>query len=275
MVSNSFEYKEGYIRMDIKNFVCLQPFRFLEIREDGNCYPCCPGWGRIVFGNIFQHSFEDIWNGENARKMRRSVLDGTYEYCDFKKCKVLPDGMDHNENIKVLFEKSELGPKFSEVMNEYPQTVNFGQDAQCNVRCVICRDCQKYTSQEQIKKLNEKIPQLFLPMLKDAKRVICSSSGELFASKHSRDLVKAISHKYPHIKFTVRTNGLMCDEKNCLDLGILDKMDNVIVSLHAATQKTYNKMVLDSDFYKIIENIKWLSSLNNAGGGIAFGIRGH
>jgi molybdenum cofactor biosynthesis enzyme MoaA len=57
----------------------------------------------------------------------------------------------------------------------------------------------------------------------------------------------------------LRSNGVLLDKNNFESLGISEKVEHVIISLHAATKKTYNKIVLNSDFERIIKNIEWLS----------------
>jgi MoaA/NifB/PqqE/SkfB family radical SAM enzyme len=250
--------------MDVKKMdkVCSYPFTFIEIRQDGNVWPCCPGWATIPLGNIFKLSFDDIWNGKQAQEFRRSVLDGSYEYCDFTRCKVHLDGKDHNLNMDVMSDKiqaKELG--YVERMAKYPEILNLGQDNSCNVRCIMCRDHQIHTSSEETAKLNNMVENVFLPMCKDAKHIICSPSGELFASRHSRFLIKAIAESCSDAKFIVRTNGLLCDKKNCDALGITNKMENVVISLHAVTKSMYDKIVKDSDFDRIMKNIEWLAQM--------------
>jgi MoaA/NifB/PqqE/SkfB family radical SAM enzyme len=150
-------------------------------------------------------------------------------------------------------------------MGKYPETVNFGLDASCNVQCIMCRDRLFHSSQSDNLKLNGIIDTTLIPMCKDAKRVIGSRSGEMFAGKHSRILIKEIAKTYPHIKFIVHTNGLLCDQKNCDDLGITGRIENIVVSLHAVTKETYNKIVKHSDFDRIIKNIEWIAEMKKQG----------
>ncbi len=65
---------------------CNAPFRSLMINAKGDCYFCAFAFGKNLdsfLGNILdvEDAFNDIWNGENARKIRKSILDGTYEHC--------------------------------------------------------------------------------------------------------------------------------------------------------------------------------------------------
>ena len=59
---------------------------------NGDVYPCCPGWLKdnngkssqtgFKYGNIYKNpNWEDIWNGDEAQKFRKSILDGSFKYC--------------------------------------------------------------------------------------------------------------------------------------------------------------------------------------------------
>ena len=240
----------------MKKPFCTKPFTMVEIREDGNIYPCCVGWTEYPFGNFNTDSFDQIWNGERAKEFRRAILDGSYKYCKLDKCFVYAN--------RVSFTEEHISLNFHEAMSP-PITVDFCHDEHCNVRCVMCRDLKKHNSAQKIEDLNEKIGSIFLPMVSNAKYVTINGQGEALASRHSRLLIKSIADKYQNVKFNIRTNGLLVDEKTLADLNILDKISSVIISLHASTKKTYDRIVLDSDFSKIIKNIEWLHKLKKDG----------
>lgn len=235
--------------------VCRYPFENIEIHPDGKVYPCCFVYCKYnSFGNIFEESdFEKIWNSEAAIKYRTSLLNKDYSVCDLNYCQY---------NCK---RKIETPPHFAPKMRTYPKSVKFCHEKQCNVRCITCRDKQCYTSKEQTEKLNSLIEPMFLPILKDCKIVTLNGSGEVFASKHCRTLVKAIVQRYPDIKFAIHSNGLCFDKKNCDELGITDKLEMAEISIHAATKQTYDKIVKDSNFDKVMKNVKWLAKLKKEG----------
>jgi MoaA/NifB/PqqE/SkfB family radical SAM enzyme len=66
---------------------CHYPWYNMLIDTDGDARPCC--WADVSFGNLNQMSFDDIWNGEVAQKMRRDFLsDHIPESCRKKHCRV-------------------------------------------------------------------------------------------------------------------------------------------------------------------------------------------
>ncbi len=57
--------------------LCRQLASYVRILPNGNVYPCCRGWDdHLLMGNIFQSSFEDIWNGASYRQLRSEFLSG-------------------------------------------------------------------------------------------------------------------------------------------------------------------------------------------------------
>ena len=233
---------------------CRTPFQYLEVHFDGNVSLCCPTFQNPCFvGNIFEcNSFEEIWNGESAIELRKTILDGSYKRCKLDLCR---------------YRKSQNQKQVTTVntyVEKYPTIVFFCHDQQCNVRCVMCRDKQIVTDSKRQKFLNSLIQPIFLPMLKDARLVTLNPGGEFFASKHMILLAKNITKYYPHIKFHIFSNGIEFNKRNCDKIGITDKLNFAEISLHAATEKTYNKIVLGGNFKKVMNNIRWLSSMKRS-----------
>ena len=110
--------------------------------------------------------------------------------------------------------------------------------------------CELYTG---VSKFEQPV-KTFLPILKNCEIVSLNGSGEVFASSHCKKLVKAIVEKYPNIKFDIHTNGTLCTNELCDKLGITEKIVSVDISLHSATEKTYNKIMLGSSYKNVIKN---------------------
>lgn len=77
----------------LNNFVrCREPWEFFLIDQIGNVYPCCHLWGE-EFGNVYNKSLSEIWNGRNWVNMRREIIENGVAHCCLKSnCpKVLED----------------------------------------------------------------------------------------------------------------------------------------------------------------------------------------
>lgn len=239
------------------NFVCGQAFKEIELKENGNITPCCPVWTNFyTFGNIFESNIEEIMNSIKAKEFRKSVINKTYQFCNTNRC--IGAHSISKEELERFCESDGTLKKF-------PETFSFGHDRCCNVQCVFCRDHNWMNSDEDVNKLNSLIDSHFLPLLKDTKLIKMLTSGELFASRHARTLVKSITKNYPNIKYNIVSNGILFDKHNCTELGLNGKLNQVTISVHSSSKATYNKLVRNGDYDRLWKNIHWLNSLKKSG----------
>ncbi len=80
---NSLEI--NYFVVNKRKENCLWPFYYCFITVDGFITPCCIRMDPDVinFGNIFQESFEKIWNGEKYQNFRKTIIKNlANQICD-------------------------------------------------------------------------------------------------------------------------------------------------------------------------------------------------
>lgn len=236
---------------------CPIPFSEMEIHNDGNVYVCCPNWNNYYsIGNIYKDSLENVWNSEKAIDLRKRVLSGDYSLCRKDKCYTL-----HDKNFYSEF-KTDFKPK----MENFPMKIKLGYDYECNIACSICRDEIKRYPESELKALDEKIDSFIIPMLKSAKILVINTHGDPFGSRHSRKVIKRAIEEYPELKFDFTTNGILCNKKMLDDLNVTsERIDTIRVSIHAATAKTYGKIVKNGEklFDLLQENLEYISSLKS------------
>jgi radical SAM protein with 4Fe4S-binding SPASM domain len=68
---------------------CPQSVYRFKVDADGNAYPCCVGVNdRLLLGNIYQQSLDEIWNGPSQQDLRRAMLTEDVpqvcEQCNFR-----------------------------------------------------------------------------------------------------------------------------------------------------------------------------------------------
>ena len=77
-VTDSVALNEFYMTLarESQGF-CHQLASYVRIVPDGSVYPCCRGSeGFLKMGNIFERSFDEIWNGEEYQRLREEFLTG-------------------------------------------------------------------------------------------------------------------------------------------------------------------------------------------------------
>lgn len=228
---------------------CRQPFYNVEIYEDGEVYTCCPPFiQNFSIGNILKQPFSEIWNGEKVRDFRKKILKGDLSFCS------------DNCLRKTMYE--EIPANISDFVEIYPTEFSISSDMSCNVKCTICRDNLILNQQKDFEKeLDEK----WIPVFKNAKLIRFGCSGEPFASRKETTLIKKIAETYPEVRFQIHTNGILGTEKLLTDLNILNKIDIMTVSIHSATEDTYNKIVKGGNYKKVKENLKLYSQMKKNG----------
>ena len=65
---------------------CVSPFRYAEVRDNGDVWQCCTSWIEKPAGNILSDSWENIWNSDYAKRLRRSMHKGDFSMCDENLC---------------------------------------------------------------------------------------------------------------------------------------------------------------------------------------------
>lgn len=242
----------------LKN-VCRNPFFTAEIFSDGSVYLCCPDYMNIgSIGNVFEQSWDEIWNSDIAKNFRERILHKDYSMCKQNFCEPNFFPLCHELNSPYITTLDFQNPKL--------KVLKISTDKSCQTACIICRDklyCNNDAKQTQW--LNEQIASVFMPILKDVEIVNFCGSGDPFASKHFRYFIKEISKNCPHIKFDLHTNGVLCDERNLEELGILDKLSTIQISLHSATKETYDKIVKYGNWERLNKNLEFLYNLKKEG----------
>src|SRR4030042_6325081 len=90
---------------EIKQLFCSKPFKWCEVsrgNREGQLFLCCPAWLATSVGNLGDQSVLEIWNSARAQDIRRSILDGSFRYCNRSLCPNLQsvtDSVCHIENM--------------------------------------------------------------------------------------------------------------------------------------------------------------------------------
>lgn len=243
------------MKEDEKNnyLICDYPFRAVEIKPGGDVAFCCSNRINTIFiGNIFNNTLDEIWNSEVAVDYRKRILNQDYSLCDKKICFYMNNQKDFFANVE-----EDMKP----IMETLPNRVNLGYDFECNSNCIYCRDKIIRNNFKDNIKLDAIANKTIIPLIKNARNITLSSSGECLASKHSRNLIKKISKINPQVKFEIMTNGILANKKTFKALNIEDKIYDINVTVNAATKETHEKICRNKSFDRVMNNLLYLSTL--------------
>ncbi len=241
------------------NDFCPNPFQCVEIHKTGAVYTCCPNWNKFYeIGNIFEHSFEEVWNSPKAVEFRTRIMNNDYSLCDNQACFHLQNKMFYTD----------FDTNYSPVMISPPLVIKFAYDFECNIACRICRNRMYVSPDDKLNLLNSKIDSFFLPLLKSAKVLIINAAGDPFGSRHSRLLIQKAANNYPSLQFDFHTNGINCNKQTFEDLNITaNRIKQIRISIHAATVQTYSEIIASPNsnklFERLLNNLNFLKELRN------------
>jgi hypothetical protein len=250
----------GYLRQ----FVCPLPFERFDIGPNGDVLVCCGHWLPTSIGNFLQQPVGDVLNSITARRIRQSVTDGSYKYCNHLDCSAMIQGtlpeIDKVSNpriAKALSTQDFIVNGVSEVMFAFDQT--------CNLSCPSCRThmIKEKTSQsmEKARAVEEK----FIPLLPELRILHINPAGELFASKPSRKLLELINDdRCPNVRLAIISNGTLFNENEWNKFpGIHNKIQSIRISIDAATKATFEKLRRLGKYETFCENMRFLRHLRS------------
>lgn len=243
---------------NLKNYVCLVPFQYMEIHHMG-IYSCCPTWLPTKIGELDEIS--NIWESKKLKEVQDSILDGSYSHCSIEYCPALSQ-LYH----KGIVEKATFIPREYFNIENYkrPRTFNYGFDRSCNLSCPSCRTEKIMANSNEIGKIDWIIKEIETNYGDDLQGLYLSGTADPFASKSFRKLLTDFDkNKYPKVNnIQLHTNGILFNKEMWdLMLPIQNLLTVIEISIDASTKETYNEVRRGGDWDVLIDNLKFISTL--------------
>lgn len=261
----------------LKTHICTIPFMHMEVHQNRS-YLCCPSWlPHPIFHK--ERELKEIWNDELAQKIRKSILDGTYEYCSKEFCPslntlvnsdIIPSNFIKKEQLPYKYDNWEISNytiENSTIIEQTPGEINFTFDKSCNLKCPSCRNEQIMANAEEMNKINNILDYIEQNFSKNVRKIFITGSGDPFASRSFRRFLKNFdSKKFKDLNLIhLSTNG------NLFTKSVWDEIKKsrdfikiCEISIDAATKETYeNKVRLNGNWDTLIENLKFIVTLDS------------
>jgi MoaA/NifB/PqqE/SkfB family radical SAM enzyme len=251
---------------DLSDFFCPQPFESFELCANGEVHTCCPAWLPVPIGNFHHQRPEEIWNSAAAQAIRSSILHGTYRYCSRLHCPAIVNRrLPRRADLKDPYHREIVARKLVR-LERRPVRVLMSQDRSCNLSCPSCRTKLILAKKNEQDRLNRIFEAVILPLLRDARQVKITGSGDPFASGHFRYVLKRFSlREFPQLQVQLQTNGLLFDRRAWEELELDGLVESVWVSIDAARPETYVVVRRDGSFGKLLQNFAFLGALRRQG----------
>jgi organic radical activating enzyme len=253
---------------------CAQPFTRFEVLggggERGDVFFCCQNWITKSIGNITEKSVQNVWNGKAAQDIRRSILDGTFEYCRADLCPYLQRIDGPVQRVKDVKDERLL-----EIIRKELTIVPFGPsdviccfDQSCNLSCPSCRTniIMETVHGHAILDIQKRLED---QALADARLLYITGSGDPFGSPFFRRWLQTMSRSaMPKLeRIHLHTNGLLWTKRiwDSIPESTRTLIRAATVSIDAATPQTYALNRRGGDFETLLERLAFISELRAQG----------
>jgi len=259
---------------ELKQWVCTFPFSRVRIDASGDVFSCCPqylkkGKQEYSLGNVFFNTFDEIWNSDKAKKLRYSVSQGNFEYCN-KICSVLTSPSSHPD---AIIPRKTAGYHYKRWQDchqdKSPAIVGTAIDDSCNLHCITCRNHVRVKSDEENKRISYILEEFIRPALKNCEKLLYCMNGEFLVSKPYQQFLQTITPSdFPSLTLTLYTNGqLFTPERWGKFQTNLKGMEvHLNVSIDATSKDVYEKIRRGAKWETLCKNMEYISSLRATGG---------
>ncbi len=164
-----------------------------------------------------------------------------------------------NKIIKIRFVKNFI-VWILHIFNKRYLAIYFDPVLACNLRCKSCY----FSNEEKRKELKgvfkaDELNQIAKAVFSRALRLQIGCGAEPTLFQHNPELIRlAKKHKVSYISLTTNANLLTPEStKNLLDAGL----DELTISLHGVTKETYENLMTNASFDKLLEVLQILTDL--------------
>lgn len=233
---------------------CNRPWDHFHMTHEGKTYVC--GWAnKKQIGKLSDQTVEEIYTGEEVQKIRESIVDQSFSYCDKISCPFLS-----NNKLPDLT-PAEFDIEVKRRSGKPPTNFNVAYDYTCNHACPSCRqDLFKIDSEYRVlmKGMEEKL----LPYLVNAKFLEACGNGDVFSSKYMMSMLEKTKPTDTNCLITLETNGVLV-KKNWEKVSHLEDYQlTVIVTPNSFERETYK--ILSGGFDNLdytLESLDFLREL--------------
>ena len=233
-------YKLPLVKYDITAH-CNYPWNSITIDYLGRVFICrCDGWLPFPVGYVLNfNSIDEIFNSVEAKKIQKSILDKTYDFCATNDCDI---GKSINEDNYI--------------------DLNLTMGISCNLSCPSCRERLMFINDEKL--LLEKmswIEKISSWVSKSDKKVnVRYGGGDPFASLLYKKTFELFT-KNTNVNFNLMTNGLLI-KNNLQYINDIFNRIHFTISIDAAKKETYEKIRRGGNWDQLLENLDYLRSNN-------------
>jgi MoaA/NifB/PqqE/SkfB family radical SAM enzyme len=249
---------------EFHGYICRLPFEYAELTSSGDISACC--YLPKNLGNVNRRPFCKVWNSYFSRKLRASLLDGSFRYCDKNLCRSMQSfganlvRVDRLEDARL----KEIVNGMKLDLEDNLKTLSLGNDFSCNLACPSCRTGMRKMGKDEIKEQWDRYSEIMATVGPQLELVHIAGDGDPFSSQfYDRVIRKTEWDRFPKLKIGFQTNGIALTKKkwNGLPENVRRRIAYIGISIDGATAPTYEKLRLGGKFDNLMKNIAFLAAL--------------
>jgi MoaA/NifB/PqqE/SkfB family radical SAM enzyme len=228
-------------------------------------HQCCGNWLPTSAGDLNEQPWEAVWNSQAAQAVRASIHDGSYRHCNKTACPAIQAGTLPTK-AQAMAQWPGLAALIAEQETEMPrgpEDVNLAYDATCNLSCPSCRTTKVAADSATRERYSALQERAILPMLREAKSVFITGSGDPFASKNFRQLIERLTpDEYPDLRFRIMTNAMLFTPREWERFPALHRrVQSLQISIDGASAQTHELLRRGARWDVMQENLRFAADL--------------
>lgn len=256
--------------IDLNQYVCSLPFVNLELHNKQN-FMCCPSWlTKHLDGDI---PLDKLWNSEKSIDIRKSMIDGSFKYCDKTQCPYLSQLISKGgDTVGPIYHKDKLPSYITDFYNIEtgemsigPKIIQMSFDRSCNYKCPSCRVTMIMAGSNEIKRIQTTIEEIESLWGNEITDFYITGSGDPFVSVGFKKFLRDFNHKkYPKLKrIHLHTNASMWNKEMWNSMKKVHKyIKSCEISIDAATKDTYENITrIGGKWDTLLDNLNFISSI--------------
>ena len=258
--------------------LCPAPSMNLHFSQLGIVTACCFNRTKVM-GVYPKHSLHDIWNSDEAQKMRQELEKGKFPIgCEKCREQILSKdfGGSHanfySQQAKYFgITRDKMNPSTDEASKGVlPMKLEFNIHNNCNLQCIMCHGLASSSirvHREGLPAMPNPYDDAFVEQLKTYLPYVVETDfmgGEPFMIGAYKSIWKAISEVNPKIKTCILTNATILNDSI---KSLLESFNCWIhISIDSFKKETYEAIRKGASFEEVMENSSYFNQLMKARG---------
>lgn len=241
---------------DVSIRFCSSPFQRLDVVGDMlDAYLCCMSFLPHSVGSLLREDGWDVWNSARATRIRQTILDGTYAYCNKITCPAIGGmALPLTKDIDVA--------AWTGGVARGPRRLNLSYDRTCNLYCPSCRRERVVEPPWKQRQYIDLFERKIRPLMQNVEYMEVTGSGDPFASASMWHVLQTVASGFPSLRtLHIMTNLQLFIPRKFEALAGLHGRSQFYVSVDAACPETYAQLRRGGDFHRLLPKLEYLGQL--------------